>query len=545
MTFTLQKYILRELLRAFVLTAVALTCMMGFGGGMVDLMRNEGLSAQEMLKVLICLMPIVMAYSLPVAALFSTTITYGRLAADNEITACRASGINIHRLLIPAVILSIFVFITTFTLENYLIPNLAGKIERLVTADIQKIAYLRLKNQGFIDKMGFTLHCGSVENVIPPEERPDGTITAGQIQLSHVAFMDHEDGSPIHYGTAQKALIVFDSYNDAPTVSLHLYDVRMFNEKQGQMIQMAYHMIPPQPLPSLTRKKIKFLSLPDLLAIADDPLSYDDLKKMADALQVQFRNSLAYKSLVKQVEEYGECRFQNGEERCTITADNFRERTDKDGKIILEGNVTLKHFLQAGLTRTYTAREAYIAANTPTPDATPLFTLELKNEVKVTESQKGKPDRFGERKDILIGPIPAPASVVETAQNITLDQLLDEDSPYNYNGQLSKFRGNLALGKIRTVGKAVAEIHGRTAYSASVLVLLVLGAGLGIIFRGGHFVSAFGLSFIPLLVVVVMIMTGKQLTTSGAVNIGIGVIWLGVAITMLANIVVLGKFLKR
>ena len=158
MILTLQKYIFRELIRAFLLTAIALTCMMAFGGGMVNLMRNEGLSAQEIIKVLMCLMPIVLAYSLPVSALFSTTITYGRLASDNEITACRASGINIYKLLAPAVLLSVLVFNTTFTLQNFLIPNLASSIERLIKADIQKIAYLKLKKQGYIDQMGFTLH---------------------------------------------------------------------------------------------------------------------------------------------------------------------------------------------------------------------------------------------------------------------------------------------------------------------------------------------------------------------------------------------------
>jgi hypothetical protein len=68
---------------------------------------------------------------------------------------------------------------------------------------------------------------------------------------------------------------------------------------------------------------------------------------------------------------------------------------------------------------------------------------------------------------------------------------------------------------------------------------------LGIIFRGGHFVSAFGLSFIPMIVVVVMIMTGKQLSTSGMVQMGLVVIWVGVGVVALANCVVLGKFLRR
>lgn len=545
MVFILQKYIFRELARAFVLTAVALTFMMAFGGGLMDMMRNQGITAREMIKLLIYLMPIVLAYSLPVAALFSTTITYGRFSTDNEINACRASGINIHRLLAPAVLLSMFVFGVTFTLENYLIPNLASKIETLVKADIQKFAYLQLKNQGYIDKMNFALHCGEVEKVVNPEVQPDGTVSSGQIQLSRVAFMDHKDGTPLFYGTAQKALIVFDTLNDKPTVSVHLNQIRAFDEKQGQMIQTSYYAIPPIDIPSMGRKKIKFRSLPELMEIVRDPLTFPDLKEMTDRLEENFRNALAYDVLVNQIRQYGECRLMNGTVQCTAKADNFRQATDKDGRLILEGNVKINETLDSGITREYQGRLAYITAETLDPRATPFFMIEMKNEVSVTESHKGRAHRYGERKDPTVGPFPAPASVVQKAESITLGELLAKDAPYDYNYRMSKLRGQTANELRMTVGKAVAEIHGRAAYSASALVLLLLGAGLGIIFKGGHFVSAFGLSFIPMLMVVVMIMTGRQLTTTGIGSLGIGVIWLGVVVAGVANVIVLGKFLKR
>jgi lipopolysaccharide export LptBFGC system permease protein LptF len=519
--------------------------MMAFGGGLLDMMRNQGISAREMLKLLVYLMPIVLAYSLPVSALFSTTITYGRFSTDNEINACRASGINIHRLLIPAVILSLFVFGVTFVLENYLIPNLASKIETLVKADMQKFAYLQLKNQGYIDKMDFALHCGKIEKVVNPEVQADGTVSSGQIQLSHVAFMDHKDNSPLFYGTAQKALIVFDTLNEKPTVSVHLNQIRAFDEKQGQMIQTSYYAIPPIDIPPMSRKKIKFRSLPELMEIVRDPLSYPELKSLETRLEMNLRNALAYEVLVSQIQQNWECRMSNGKNRCTVTADKFRQVKDKDGHLVLEGNVVVKESLESGVKREYKGRLAYITAETVEADGTPFYMIEMKNEVSVKESRKGKPDRYGERKDPTVGPFQAPESVVQKAASIPLHELLEEDAPYDYNYRIGKLRGQMANEMRTTVGKAAAEIHGRAAYSASALVLLMLGAGLGIIFKGGHFVSAFGLSFIPMLMVVVMIMTGRQLTTTGIGAMGIVVIWLGVAVVGAANVIVLGKFLKR
>ena len=546
MIFTLQKYIFKELFRAFFLTAVALTCMLGFGGSLMDMMRSQGITAKELLRLMFYLIPVVLAYSLPVAALFSTTITYGRLAADNEIVACRASGINIYRLLTPAIVLSVLVFVFTFFLENFMIPNLAGRIEQLVKSDIQKFAYLKLKNQGYISQLDYALHCGEVEEVQYPEIQPDGTVTSGLIELSHVAFLRQDRNNvPVFYGTARKALIIFDMYDQKPTVSVHLNQVRAFDEEQGQMIQAAYYPIPPIEIPPMTKKKIKFMSLPVLMEIAKDPMAHQGLRNMTNNLRVVLTHSLAYEALVQQIKQYRECRFQDDKSHCTITADSYRQMSQKDGRLVFEGNVVVEHSLASGLVRRYDARQAYITSSLSAGVNEPMMTIELKELVRITEKVPGKPDRVDERKDPSVGPFPSPGDVMKQASMITLDELLSDNPSLDLNRQLSKSRGNVAKEKRDISGKCLAEIHSRASYSSSALVLLLLGAGLGIIFRGGHFVSAFGLSFIPVLVVVVMIMTGKQLSSAGIEHFGVPVIWLGVTLVALADIMVLGKFLRR
>jgi len=113
------------------------------------------------------------------------------------------------------------------------------------------------------------------------------------------------------------------------------------------------------------------------------------------------------------------------------------------------------------------------------------------------------------------------------------------------NADLIKRRLIFAREREGTIGKCTAEIHSRMAFSCSALVLLTLGAGLGIIFRGGHFVSAFGQSFIPMLVVILLIMSGKQYCGAGLTPGGTIVIWLGLGLVAVANVVILGKYLRR
>src|SRR3979411_307550 len=93
MSKTLFWYIFRDLLRIFFMASGALAGIMSFGGLLRPLTEN-GLDASQVAKMLTYFAPAMTTYSFPVAALFAATMVYGRLSADNELTACRASGIS-------------------------------------------------------------------------------------------------------------------------------------------------------------------------------------------------------------------------------------------------------------------------------------------------------------------------------------------------------------------------------------------------------------------------------------------------------------------
>ena len=106
MSKTIFWYLFRDLLRIFLMASGALAAIMSFGGLLRPLTEN-GLDAAQVGKMLTYLTPAMMTYSLPVAALFATTVVYGRLAADNELTACRAAGMSYTAIGLPAVVLGL------------------------------------------------------------------------------------------------------------------------------------------------------------------------------------------------------------------------------------------------------------------------------------------------------------------------------------------------------------------------------------------------------------------------------------------------------
>jgi lipopolysaccharide export LptBFGC system permease protein LptF len=114
-------------------------------------------------------------------------------------------------------------------------------------------------------------------------------------------------------------------------------------------------------------------------------------------------------------------------------------------------------------------------------------------------------------------------------------------------GQRIEDKRKEIVAKVGKIDRAITgELHARMAFSLSVLVLVTLGAALAIVFRGAQVLVAFGISFVPSVLVVSLVIMGKQLIDKPAtVQIGIAVIWLGLALVALLDVYVLAKMVRR
>ena len=92
-----------------------------------------------------------------------------------------------------------------------------------------------------------------------------------------------------------------------------------------------------------------------------------------------------------------------------------------------------------------------------------------------------------------------------------------------------------------------AEIHTRLVFGAGCVPMILIGIGLGIIKKGGHLLTAFGASCIPAVVLIVCIMSGKNLIKSpGAESItGVAVMWAGLVFLLLLVVVIYRRLLKN
>ena len=59
-----------------------------------------------------------------------------------------------------------------------------------------------------------------------------------------------------------------------------------------------------------------------------------------------------------------------------------------------------------------------------------------------------------------------------------------------------------------------SEMHARAAFVLSCLLLVVMGASLGMMFRSGNFLTAFAVSVVPAMFSTVLIVTGQHTAES-------------------------------
>src|SRR5881275_3580249 len=132
-SFTLSRYIFADLLRIFLMASGALAGIMSFGG-LLRPLTQQGLDASQVGKLLTYFTPAMTAYSFPIAALFATTMVYGRLSADNELTACRAGGISFLSLTTPALVLGLLVSLISLLFLCFLVPVFTLKVEQVINS---------------------------------------------------------------------------------------------------------------------------------------------------------------------------------------------------------------------------------------------------------------------------------------------------------------------------------------------------------------------------------------------------------------------------
>lgn len=117
----------------------------------IDDLMGKGLSVWVILELLMYVSAGIIPMALPLAILLSSLMTFGNLAEHNELTALKASGFSLLRIMRPLIIIVFLIASATFFFANYVIPAANLKWHTLIY-DIQNKKIATILTPGVYSK---------------------------------------------------------------------------------------------------------------------------------------------------------------------------------------------------------------------------------------------------------------------------------------------------------------------------------------------------------------------------------------------------------
>ena len=136
----ISRYLLRQHLGplAFALTALTSLMLLNQVAKQFTNLVGKGLPWSVIGEVFLLSIPFIVAMTLPMAVLVAVLYTFSHLAADNEITVMKASGISVARLVLPVLGGALAVSVLAFVWSDQLLPRSNHSLRTLLV-DIQRM----------------------------------------------------------------------------------------------------------------------------------------------------------------------------------------------------------------------------------------------------------------------------------------------------------------------------------------------------------------------------------------------------------------------
>ncbi len=273
----ISRYVLKEHIGPFVFASTALTSLMllqyiakKFG----DLV-GKGLDASVIAEFMALSVPFTVAMTMPMAVLVAVLYAFSRLAAENEITAMKASGVNLRTVLLPVLLGGFAMSVVMIAFNDQVLPR---SNHRLATLQLDI----------FRTKPTFALR----EQVINTVKEGQlylqaGNIDEGSSRMTDVVIYDLSD--PLRRRTiyADSGKLEY-ARND---LFMTLYDGVMMevpNKKPGELTRLYYEK-------DLLRVKGVFNSYtesrPGTISKGDREMSVCEMQQMLERADFQVRQA--------------------------------------------------------------------------------------------------------------------------------------------------------------------------------------------------------------------------------------------------------------
>jgi len=153
MNWIISRYIFVETAIPFLLgmTVFTFVLLMGRLVKLVEMVFAKGVPLLDVLKLITYLLPSFFIMTIPMAFLLAVLLAFGRLSADSEITAMKASGVGVGALFPPVLAFATLAYLVTTFVSVYALPWGNNSFKQFLYEEIQSRASVKIEDGVFND----------------------------------------------------------------------------------------------------------------------------------------------------------------------------------------------------------------------------------------------------------------------------------------------------------------------------------------------------------------------------------------------------------
>lgn len=523
-------------MKVFVLSTVAFTLILSLGS-VLRPVQEYGASAVQVFILLGCFLPITLTFVLPISAIFASALVYGRFASDNELDACRASGISLLTVVYPGIFLALAVSIAALVLSFHIMPHFVHQAETVIKSDLKQMCFRNIQKKGYYALPGksFRIYADYAD------------IKSGE--LAGVAIVESKGSIFKRTIEAERARIDFFASPQINKVEVAALDVYQ-TDSDGQ--ELFFNKLPlTYQFPSLLSDNIRFKKLNEIKKIRNNPIEFTPVRMAADS---------AYKRLLMELiaadirlalgdsKQGGFYRgFSNDNRKLIFTCDGISVKDES--KIELFGNIRLLEYDIASGQEIANWMTNRALLQIEDEDGFSTFSITLFDAARKKDNNEMEL-RF--RPYFRNLKMPKTVAAVLPADKMQAINSIVSDSPAfitlkKMPAELSNQAKYVQREIIKTKAGIAAELNTRLVFGLGCVGLVLSSVGLGIIFKGGHLLSAFGISTIPAAFLIVCIMAGKNITKNMSAHSaisGTALMWAGLIVLSIFVVFLYRKLLR-
>ncbi|MBD5182655.1 MAG: YjgP/YjgQ family permease [Bacteroidales bacterium] len=151
----LYSYMLQRFLPLFIMTffICLFIVLMQFLWKSIDDLVGKGLEVSVIAELFFYAALTMVPTALPLAVLLASLMVFGNLGENFELTAMKASGISLFRIMRPLIILMIFIAVGAFFFQNNILPIAQTKMYTMIFSVRQKTPEVEIPVRSFYDQI--------------------------------------------------------------------------------------------------------------------------------------------------------------------------------------------------------------------------------------------------------------------------------------------------------------------------------------------------------------------------------------------------------